>query len=115
LIVADGLRHVAEIDTLKQTFGPRLILVSVESDPSEIARRLIARRRPDESPEALQSEEKAIELLRRELNGQLSALGPNVGQCMARADARIPNHGTLGDLKKTVGEFFRKLTAQPNP
>jgi len=110
LFVVEALRHVSEIEVMREAFGERFVLAAVESDPREIARRLIARRRADESREALQSEEKAVQLLEQELNGQGSALGPNVGMCIARADVRIPNHGTLEELAQTVEQFFDGLT-----
>ena len=107
--VVEALRHVGEIDALREAFGKRFILTAVESEPQEIARRLLARRRPDESPDALKSQEHAIRLLERELKGQLSELGPNVGKCAARADVRLPNHGTLDDLRQTVERFFQSV------
>lgn len=110
LFIADGVRHVGEVEVLRKAFGSRFVLASVESEPREIARRLLARRRADESPEAMQSEEKAIRLLKQELNGELSELGPNVGECMKLADVRLPNHGTLEDLRRTVETFFNSLT-----
>lgn len=109
LFVADGLRHPGEIDALQGAFDARFILIAVESEPVEIARRLIARKRVDESPDALRSEEKAVALLQRELNGQLTPGSPNVGQCLPRAHIRIPNHGTLEELKRTVERFFASL------
>ena len=109
IFVADGLRHTGEIDELRRAFGPRLILIAVEAEPREIARRLIARRRTDESPDALRSEEHAIRLLEQELNGRLSSLGPNVSLCAEQADLRLPNHGTLEDLKRSVAEIYEGL------
>jgi len=112
LFVVEALRHAGEIEVLRKTFGKRFILAAVESEPDEVARRLMARRRPDESPEALESHEKAIQLLERELNGKLSELGPDVGQCISRADARLPNHGTLDDLAGAVEKFFEQAVSQ---
>jgi dephospho-CoA kinase len=109
MFVADGLRHVGEAHELRSAFAERFLLVGVDSEPREIARRLIARHRSDESPEALQSEEKAVALLEEELNGKRSAMGPNVGQCMERADVILPNHGNLDDLRRTVAEFLNRL------
>ena len=109
IFVADGLRHTGEIDELRRAFGPRLILIAVEAEPREIARRLIARRRTDESPDALRSEEHAIRLLEQELNGRLSSLGPNVSLCAEQADLRLPNHGTLEELKRSVAEIYEGL------
>ena len=109
MFVVEALRHTGEVDVMRDAFGERFVLIAVEAEPREIARRLIARSRPDESPDALKSEAHAVELLERELNGHLSDLGPNVGQCLERADVRFPNHGTLDDLRRTVKEFFESL------
>lgn len=109
IFVADGLRHPGEIDELRRAFGDRFMLIAVEAEPHEIARRLIARRRSDESPDALRSEERAIALLEQELNGQLSSLGPNVSLCIAQADMRLPNHGTLEELKRSVARMYEGL------
>ena len=54
--LVEALRHVGEIDVLREAFGDRFTLIAVECAPRTIARRLIARRRPDESPDAPQSE-----------------------------------------------------------
>ena len=110
IFIVEALRHVGEIEVMRREFGERFVLAAVESDTREIARRLIARRRPDESREALASEENAARLLEQELNGQVSELGPNVGECIAAADVCLPNHGTLSDLRETVGQFFAGLT-----
>jgi len=109
LFVADGLRHIGEAEELQRAFGKRFRLVAVDSEPREIARRLIARRRSDESREAMQSEEKAIAVLEQELKGKLSAMGPNVGQCMERAEVVLPNHGTLEELKEASAGLFAKM------
>lgn len=109
LFIVDGVRHPGEIEVMRRVFGERFVLASVEADPSEIARRLIARRRADESREAMRSEEDALRVLERELLGKVSALGPNVGECARLADARLQNHGTLDDLRRAVGAFFKAL------
>lgn len=109
IFVADGLRHPGEIDELRRAFGSRFVLVAVEAEPREIARRLIARRRADESPAAMRSEAQAVALLQQELNGELSTLGPNVKTCAAQADLRLPNHGTLDDLKRNVAQMYDAL------
>jgi dephospho-CoA kinase len=112
IFVADGLRHPGEIDELRRAFGDRFVLVAVEAEPKEIARRLIARRRADESPAAMRSEAQAMALLQQELDGQLSAMGPNVRTCAERADLRLPNHGTLDDLKRNVQWMYNTFKAR---
>jgi dephospho-CoA kinase len=109
VFVCDGVRHPGEVEALRAAFGKRFILVAVEAEPREIVRRLIARHRPDESPEALRSEEGAIRLLEQELNGAPGKNAPNVGDCIRLADRRIANHGTLEDLRRAVAKFFRAL------
>ena len=108
VFVVEALRHVGELDAMKETFGDRFVLISVECDVETIARRLIARQRPDESPEALQSEDKAIRLLEKELKGKQSALGPNVGDVAERADIHLANSGSLEELQVAVGELFQE-------
>jgi len=109
LFVVEALRHVAEVQTLREAFGRRFILVAVESERDLISRRLLSRRRPDESPLALRSREAAERLLEQELSGEASGLGPNVGQCMAAADARLVNNGTLQELAESVSRLFERV------
>lgn len=109
VFIADGMRHPGEFETLADFFGDRLLLAAIESDPAEIARRLLARGRADESPEAMQSEAGAIRLLEQELHGKLNALGPNVGRCMDLADVRVPNHGTLEELRRNAAALLDSL------
>jgi len=115
MFVVEALRHVGEIDALREAFGKRFTLIAVESEPRAIARRLIARRRPDESSEALQSEEKAVQLLEAELHGRQSRLGPNVGQCFEQADIRLDNNGTLEELRQDVRRIFSDLQSADHP
>ena len=115
IFIVEALRHVSEAVTLRREFGERFRLVAVEADPEEIARRLIARRREDESPAALQSRENAIRLLEQEMNGASGALGPNVAATMTHADGRLPNHGSLADLRRAVETLFVPLLALVKP
>ena len=94
---------------LRAAFGKRFVLVAVEAEPREIVGRLIARRRPDESPDALRSEGGAIRLLEQELTGAPGKNAPNVGDCIRLADVRVANHGTLVDLRRAVAEIFDRL------
>jgi len=109
LFIVEALRHVGEAETLREEFADRFTLIAVDCEPRIIARRLIARQRPDESPDALRSEEHAVRLLEEELQGKFSALGPNVGSVAALADYRLDNNGTLQDLHERVAEIFAEL------
>ena len=109
VFVCDGVRHPGEVEVLRAAFGKRFVLVAVEAEPREIVGRLIARRRSDESPDALRSEDGAIRLLEQELTGAPGKNAPNVGDCIRLADVRVANHGTLEDLRRAVEKFFRAL------
>jgi len=115
LFVVEALRHPGEVETLRQAYGERFTLVAVESEPAIIARRLIARRRPDESHEAMESEHKALELLKRELRGGESPQSPNVGLTIRHADICIKNNGSLAELRETVAKLFQSITPGQTP
>ena len=105
MYVVEAIRHVAEIDLLREAFGQRFALVAVTADLGIVAERLLARARPDESRQAMRGAAEAREVLQGELDG---AEGPNafrISACMERADARIVNDGTLDDLRGRVREF----------
>ena len=109
IFVAEALRHPGEVTALRQEYGQRFVLIGVESEPEIIARRLIARRRPDESQEAMASEAKAVELVERELQGGESEDSPNVGRTLTCADLRIVNNGTLAQLREEVARVFARI------
>lgn len=107
LFVVEALRHVAEAEILRAAFGERFLLVAVTAELDEIVRRMHARDRADESREAMQSSAQALELLRREHDGDRSDLGVNVSACIERADVMIENNASLAALKAKVGRLFR--------
>ena len=109
VFVCDGVRHPGEVEVFRAALGKRFVLVAVEAEPREIVGRLIARRRPDESPDALRSEGGAIRLLEQELTGASGKNAPNVGDCIRLADVRVANHGSLVDLRRAVAEIFDRL------
>jgi len=102
LFVVEAVRHVDEIALLRESFGSRFVVLGVTADPDVIADRLLARRRPDESREAMQGRENARAMILRELRGEAAARGVNVGACLEQADALIENNGTLESLRQAV-------------
>ena len=109
VFIVEALRSAGEVEALREEFGDRFRLIGVECEPRIIARRLIARQRADEDRAALQSEENAIRLIEKELNGEGPANAPNVGRTLQLADLRIRNNDTLDDLRQTVADFFAEL------
>lgn len=102
LHIVEAVRHVREIDHLKEAFGRRFCLVSVEADYDEVARRILARARPDESREAMDGPTAARKLLEKEMGGYSGPNAFNIAKCMEKADIRIQNNGTLKDLREAV-------------
>lgn len=100
--VVEAIRHVQEIEVLREELGERLAVLAVVAELTTIAERLLARARPDESREAMRGKENAIEMIRKELAGQSTAAGINVSACIERADVHIHNDGTLDDLARSV-------------
>jgi len=77
---------------------------------SVIAERLLARKRPDESREAMQGESHARRMVLSELQGRSGAKGVHVAACMEAADIVIENNGTLADLRKSVRAAAERLS-----
>ena len=102
VFVIEAVRHVAEIEFLRQALGTRFRLFGVVADLDTIAERLLARARPDESREAMRGKPSALAMIRQELRGQAKARGVDVGACIEQADVVVENSGTLDDLRKAV-------------
>ena len=111
--VLEAVRHAREIDVLREAFGARLRVVAVTADLDLLAKRLLARARPDESSEAMRGHAEAVAVMRRELEGTGGRNAFRIADCVARADAVITNDGTLGDLEAEVASFARPLFRGP--
>lgn len=102
LVVIDGVRTLAEVETLRRRLGRAFYLVAIEAPLPDRARRLIARARSD-APLTLAGVE---ERDRREV-------GWGILEAMRGADERIKNEGTLEAFQGTVRGLFDRLTAGP--
>jgi len=111
--IVEAVRHPAEAEILRGTFGEDYRLAAVTADVGTMVRRLLARPRADESRTARRSPHVAEQLIRREIQGDEEA-GVLVGRCIEMADVTIPNDGTLDDLARRVrarlGDFLDALT-----
>ena len=106
VFVVEALRHESEIEILRAAFGERFRLIAVTAAFETIVGRMHTRNRADESRDAMQSEEKALELLRREHDGEPCDLSVNVGACIQAADVRIENDATIEALKAEAARLF---------
>ena len=109
LHVVEAIRHVSEIEVLRDAFGEIFFLVAVTADLDAIVERMLARARPDESREAMQGADAARRVLQRELDGLKGPNAFNISQCLKRADFHIKNHGSLADLRRDVVDFVSRM------
>lgn len=102
LVVIDGVRTLAEVETLRRRLGRSFYLVSIEAPPADRARRLMARARSD----APLSPADVAERDRREISW-------GIQEAMRGADERLENLGTLAQFEAQVRALFDRLTAGP--
>jgi len=102
MYIVEAMRHAREIETLRQAFGATFAALAVEAGPDVTAERLLSRARPDESREAMQGREGARRMVEREMGGMKGQYAFSIAECVGLADGRVPNEGTLDDLRRAV-------------
>ena len=108
IYVVEAIRHPAEVEVLRESYPMSFVLAAVVAELETIAQRLIERARIDESPAALKSMDRAVELLERELRGN-GGVTIDVGKCIKMADVVIHNDGSLADLREDVRRTFEPM------
>ena len=102
MYIVEAIRHVREIETLREAFGGRFAALAVEAGEEVTAQRLLSRARPDESREALAGREGARRMVAREMGGMKGEFAFNIAECVRMADGRVRNEGTLEELRGAV-------------
>jgi len=96
-VVVDGLYSWEEYLSLKERYGPRLLVVAVSAAPATRARRLAGRpMRPLTEAELAGRDRAEIERL-------------NKGGPIAMADIMLVNEGTIDDLRRQAGRVLEVL------
>lgn len=96
-VVVDGLYSWEEYLTLKERYGPRLVVVAVSASPATRARRLAGRSvRPLTGTELSSRDRAEIEKL-------------NKGGPIAMADIMLVNEGTIDDLRRQAGRMLEAI------
>jgi dephospho-CoA kinase len=102
--VVDGIRGTEEVAFLKKK--PNFYLLAVLADPKIRYQRMINRGRRDEkiSWDDFQKMEERDK----------KAEGRNIEGCLARADFKIENNGTIKEFQKKIEKILRKLKSSIN-
>ena len=101
LVVIDGIRSKAELDTFKRALRGDFVVVLISCPDHLRLTRVAARDREDDTATV----EAFRERDRREL-------GWGLGDVIAAADILIDNTGSVADLRREVGNPLQELTSQ---
>lgn len=97
-VVIDGIRNSEEIDFFKKELGNKFIVISILASNKTRKKRVITRKREDDSSYVKDLEERD----RREL-------GWGLGKVIKYADIEIVNEGNMDEFHEIIREIFRSL------
>jgi len=96
-VVIDGIRNIEEVEFFREKLGKDFTLVAIHASPETRYRRLMERRREDDSTTL----EKIKERDERELRW-------GIGVVIAMADVIIVNEGSLDEFRKRVKDILNR-------
>ena len=97
-VVIDGIRNSEEIDFFKKELGNKFIVIAILASNKTRKKRVITRKREDDSSDVKDLEERD----RREL-------GWGLGKVIKYADIEIANEGNMDEFHEAIREIFRAL------
>jgi dephospho-CoA kinase len=100
LVVIDGVRTLAEIQTFRKRLGQKFHLVAIRAPDELRAERLRRRQRTDDS----------LDLAKFAQRDQRE-IGWGILEAIASAETIIDNTPPLEDFRRQVGDVFAKLTS----
>jgi dephospho-CoA kinase len=106
VIIIDAIRAPDEITTLRERYGDKFVMVGLEAPIDTLVTRIIERRRFDESADMLADGASVREMLVKESGEGEPAYGHGILKCIAMADWRIENTGSLDDLSTKIEDFI---------
>lgn len=96
LVVIDGVRSTAEVDTFRRELGADFVLIALHASPATRLSRLLARHRADDVRDD------------REFSARDEReLGWGLGRAIALADIMVVNEGDLARLEADVERVLR--------
>lgn len=99
LVVVDGVRNYEEVEAFRRLLGHDFVLVAIDAREESRHRRLLERKRPDDThmtPEDVRRRDE------REL-------GWGLGKSIERADKRLANDGEMGAFRRRVEGLLQEL------
>lgn len=109
LIIIDSIRNPGEVLEFRTQWGNRFILLAVEAPDEIIERRIVSRRRNDESSAALRDQEIFRKLYQQDKGVGEPDYGLQVEACQQMADWHIQNEGSAEELREKVHQFLTQL------
>ena len=102
IVVIDGIRNIEEVDFFREKLGKDFTLIAIHASPETRYRRLMERKREDDSTTL----EKIKERDEREL-------GWGIGVVIAMADVIITNDGSLHGFREKIKDTLSTFLAPP--
>lgn len=97
-VVIDGIRNSEEIDFFKKELGNKFIVIAILASDKTRKKRVLARKREDDSSDVKDLEERD----KREL-------GWGLGKVIQYADIEIVNEGNMDEFHEAIREVFQAL------
>lgn len=113
VVIIDAIRNPEEVHVLRQELTPHFTLVGVEAPLEVLVNRIASRARFDEPDEFVQKREAARKMILGESGEGEPAHGHNIAECVAEADWRVDNSGTLQDLTAATRRFIENVILVP--
>jgi dephospho-CoA kinase len=99
VVIVDAIRNPAEVLALRDTLDDDFQLVAVVAPESAIIERLRARAR---GGDVVDNDDLARRVLAAEMGLDEPEHGHNIAECIAMADVRVDNAGSLAELRSQV-------------
>lgn len=106
VVIIDAIRNPEEVHVLRRELHPYFTLVGVEAPLEVLVNRIALRARFDEPDEFVQQKEAARKMILGESGEGEPAHGHNIAKCVAIADWRVDNSGTLLELTAATRRFI---------
>ena len=106
VVIVDAIRNPEEVHVLRQELHPYFTLVGVEAPLEVLVNRIASRARFDEPDEFVQKKEAARKMILGESGEGEPVHGHNIAECVAIADWRVDNSGTLQELTAATSRFI---------
>lgn len=115
VVIIDAIRNPEEVQVLREELSPQFTLVAVEAPLDVLVNRIASRARYDEPEEFVKERAAALKMILGESGKNEPAHGHNITKCMAEADWRVDNSGTLQDLEAATQNFIDAIIPIPAP